>query len=467
MTGSTPHRFAPRRFRPRPQSPVQVLDIPFADPVSTFGALRGDGPAMLLDSAAPGPDTGRYTVVAIDPIDCIRAGWEDAFDRLADLSASLPAARAPAEWPLVPALIGSLGYELRRALERVPSRHPREDGPEDLVFGLFDTVAIFDVVDRRAAILAYDLDSRRPAPVLRARSLAGRIAGLEPAQPLRPAPGATWMPDRTPEAYAEHVRAVLDYIKAGDIYQANYTQRWVAELPVGFDPFESYRRLRALSPAPYAAYIQDGVGDAVLSASPERFLALSSDRRIDTRPIKGTRPRGATGAADRANAEALLASDKDRAENLMIVDLLRNDLGRVAERGSVAVPELNALHSFASVHHLVSTVTARLKRALGPLDLIRACFPGGSVTGAPKIRAMEIIDELEAARRGPYCGAIGWIGLDGAMELSIAIRTITVTRTRAIAQAGGGIVADSDPAAEYEEALTKARPLLAALDPTS
>jgi para-aminobenzoate synthetase component 1 len=275
------------------------------------------------------------------------------------------------------------------------------------------------------------------------------------------------MPDRTPEAYAEHVRAVLDYIKAGDIYQANYTQRWVAELPVGFDPFESYRRLRALSPAPYAAYIQDGVGDAVLSASPERFLALSSDRRIDTRPIKGTRPRGATGAADRANAEALLASDKDRAENLMIVDLLRNDLGRVAERGSVAVPELNALHSFASVHHLVSTVTARLKRALGPLDLIRACFPGGSVTGAPKIRAMEIIDELEAARRGPYCGAIGWIGLDGAMELSIAIRTITVTRTRAIAQAGGGIVADSDPAAEYEEALTKARPLLAALDPTS
>jgi para-aminobenzoate synthetase component 1 len=163
--------------------------------------------------------------------------------------------------------------------------------------------------------------------------------------------------------------------------------------------------------------------------------------------------------------EALRASPKDQAENLMIVDLLRNDLGRVAETGSVKVPELNALYSFASVHHLVSTVTAQLRKGLGQLDLIRASFPGGSVTGTPKIRAMEIVDELEAARRGAYCGAIGWIGLDGAMELSIAIRTITVTRDRLIAQAGGGIVADSDPAGEYQEALTKARPMLATLDP--
>jgi para-aminobenzoate synthetase component 1 len=456
---------APLVFRARAAASVHVAQIPFADPVATFAALCGGGLAVLLDSAAPGPDTGRYTIIGVDPIASIRTGWADAFERLEALTASLPRTRAPADWPFAPALMGSFGYELRRALEQVPSRHCNEDGPADLVFGLFDTIVAFDVIDRRAAVLAYDIDHRRREPILRCRDVAQRIANAKPLIGPPYIPGCAWIPDRTPDAYETHVRRVLDYIRAGDVYQANFTQRWVAPRPEGLEPFALYRRLRALSPAPYAAFIQDGAGNALLSASPERFLSLTADRRIDTRPIKGTRPRAADPAEDRAHAEALRSSAKDRAENLMIVDLLRNDLGRVAEIGSVAVPELNSLHSFASVHHLVSSVTARLRRGLGPLDLIRACFPGGSVTGAPKIRAMEIIDELEAGRRGPYCGAVGWIGLDGAMELSIAIRTLTVTADRVIAQAGGGIVADSDPAAEYQEALTKARPLLATLDP--
>ena len=439
--------------------------IPYRDPLAAYAALRGDGMAVLLDSAAAGPDSGRFSAVAVDPAATISANWPDAFERLEQLWASLPAIGSMSGWPIGPGLFGVFGYELRRALERAPSRHPREEGLPDLALGLFDTVVVFDRISQRAAIIACDLHPAREKPDVRAEDLARRIAAAPALPPVDWSTQAEWRAELLPGQHAAQVTKVLDYIRAGDIYQANFTQRWTARRPSGLDAFTLYRRLRALSPAPYAALVEDGQGNAVLSASPERFLSLSSDRRIDTRPIKGTRPRSAAPDEDRANAAALLASAKDRAENLMIVDLLRNDLGRVAETGSVAVPDLNALYSFASVHHLVSTVTAKLRRGLDPLDLIRASFPGGSVTGAPKIRAMEIIDELEAARRGAYCGAIGWIGLDRAMELSIAIRTITLTPDRVIAQAGGGIVSDSDPMGEYEEALSKARALLGTLDP--
>jgi para-aminobenzoate synthetase component 1 len=326
-------------------------------------------------------------------------------------------------------------------------------------------VIVFDLVERRAAILAAELSPDRLSAADRIAWCIGRLAKAPPLAALSWTTQAQWSADNDEVAYAAQVGRVLDYIRAGDIYQANFTQRWQALRPGGLSPFDLYRRLRQLSPAPYAALIEDVAGNAVVAASPERFLSLSPDGGIDTRPIKGTRPRGATPEEDLANLAALEASPKDQAENLMIVDLLRNDIGRVAETGSIKVPELNAPYSFASVHHLVSTVTGRLRPGLGPIDLIRACFPGGSVTGAPKIRAMEIIDELETARRGAYCGAIGWIGLDGAMELSIAIRTLTLTAERIIAQAGGGIVADSDPVGEYHEALAKARALLATLDP--
>jgi para-aminobenzoate synthetase component 1 len=449
---------------PKPSAAYVVRPIPYADPLELFAVLHGDGMAVLLDSAGPGPDTGRYSAVAFDPATVIRAEWPDALDRLGRLWKTLPRSASPPGWPIGPGFFGSFGYELRRALERVPSRHAREDEADDLLLGLFDTVVVFDLVERRVAVIAGDLVAGRPSAVSRVDLAVQRIATASALPPPDWTAAAQWVADHSPEDYAANVRRVLDYILAGDIYQANFTQRWIAPRPRGLTGFDLYRRLRELSPAPYAAFIQDGQGQAIVSASPERFLKLSPAGGVDTRPIKGTRGRGATEAEDRDFAASLLASAKDQAENLMIVDLLRNDLGRVAETGSVNVPELNALYSFASVHHLVSTVTARLRPGLGPIDLIRASFPGGSVTGTPKIRAMEIIDELEAGRRGAYCGAIGWIGLDGAMELSIAIRTLTLTRDRVIAQAGGGIVADSDPIGEYQEALTKARAMLAALD---
>jgi para-aminobenzoate synthetase component 1 len=259
------------------------------------------------------------------------------------------------------------------------------------------------------------------------------------------------------------VQRVIDYIFAGDIFQANLSQRFQAPMPADLSGFDLYRRLRAINPAPFAAMIKSE-DVHIVSASPERFLTLR-DGRVETCPIKGTRPRGATPEADRAFAAALLASEKDRAENVMIVDLLRNDLSRVCRDGTVEVPRLCELESFATVFHLVSTVTGILRPGLSAVDLLRACFPGGSITGAPKIRAMEIIAELEPTRRGPYCGSIGYVGFDGAMDSSIAIRTYAIKDGIVAFQAGGGIVADSRPADEYDETLAKARALIAALSP--
>jgi para-aminobenzoate synthetase component 1 len=227
------------------------------------------------------------------------------------------------------------------------------------------------------------------------------------------------------------------------------------------DAWGLYQRLRRRNPAPFAAYLDTG-DVQIVSASPERFLELKG-RQVETRPIKGTRPRGSTTEEDARLGDELLASEKDRAENVMIVDLLRNDLSRVCRDHSVLTPEICALESFATVHHLVSTVTGELRPGLDAVDLLRATFPGGSITGAPKIRAMEIIAELEPTRRGPYCGAIGWVGCDGRMDTSITIRTYAIKERQVAFQAGGGIVADSDPAAEYEETLDKARALIEAL----
>jgi para-aminobenzoate synthetase component 1 len=262
------------------------------------------------------------------------------------------------------------------------------------------------------------------------------------------------------------IRRTIDYIEAGDIYQANITQRFQAPLPAefhgsGLERLALYRALRERNPATFAAFLDFG-RTAILSSSPERFLKLV-DGGIETRPIKGTRPRADDAAADAALARELLASEKDRAENLMIVDLLRNDLGRTAKLGSVKVPVLFGLESYATVHHLVSVVTAELEAGRDAVDLLRLAFPGGSVTGAPKIRAMEIIAELEPTARGPYCGAIGYLSADGAMDTNIVIRTCLIDGDRISFQVGGGIVADSDPEAEWQESLTKARALIETL----
>jgi len=323
------------------------------------------------------------------------------------------------------AAVGYLGYGLRRHIERLPDSVVDDLRIPDCHLAFYNRVHPFD-----------------PRPLL----------------PPAPAPGLPPQLDElrstsTRQAYEDAVRRALAYIQAGDIYQVNLSQRFQA--PCGRDPFDTYLCLRAQSPAPFAAYLRYP-DFAVLSSSPERFLHYRTrDRLIETRPIKGTRPRGLDPQADRALAKELLAGVKDRAENVMIVDLERNDLGKVATVGSVVVTGLYELETYATVHHLTSTVQARLRADRDIIDLLRATFPGGSITGAPKIRAMQIIDELEPVARGVYTGAIGYIGFDGSTDLNVAIRTMIIKDSIASFHVGGGIVADSDPAWEYEETLHK------------
>ena len=336
-----------------------------------------------------------------------------------------------------------MGASIDRA-ERAPGALP---GIPDMLFGFYDTVFTFDHAAHEATLTA---PSERRA--------AAALARLANPPGLPAPPSLHWHAATARETHMDRVEKTLRYIAAGDIYQANIAATFEAARPKDLDPATLYLKLRAKSPAPFGAYIDCGHGCAILSASPERFIHLHENGAIETRPIKGTRPRSADPQADAALAADLQSSAKDRAENLMIVDLLRNDLARAAT--GVTVPELFALESFAHVHHLVSTIRATLKPGLGAVDLLRAAFPGGSITGAPKLRAMDIIAELERHARGPYCGSAAWLGFDGAMDSNILIRTITVAADRIVAQAGGGIVADSDPQAEWEEVLVKIMPLL-------
>ncbi|WP_404382716.1 aminodeoxychorismate synthase component I [Caenispirillum salinarum] len=439
---------------------ILALEIPYRDPLAAVAPLAAEPGAVLLDAAAPRDPRGRYAYVCARPraLDRLRLGEADPF---AVLDALRPEHRPalPGLPPFQTGVVALLGYELGGAVERLPApAHDDLDLP-DLWAARYDTMAAFDTAERRAWVISAEGEDA-------ARAFAG-LLGSGAADDLPP-PAATpvpWRPERRRPEHEDAVARTIAYIHAGDIFQANITQRFLGEMPVGLPVFDLYRRLRACSPAPFAAWMALGEGAAIASVSPERFLSLDAAGRVETRPIKGTAPRGATPEEDAANAAALTRSVKDRAENLMIVDLLRNDIGRVCATGSVKVPALAALETFVSVHHLVSEVEGRLAPGRSAVDLLRACFPGGSITGAPKVRAMEIIAELEPARRGPYCGSIAWIGADGSMDSSIVIRTLCIGASgRVAAQAGGGIVADSSPAGEYEESLTKAAPLLRALD---
>ena len=326
--------------------------------------------------------------------------------------------------------VGYLAYELKRFVENLPQRVSDDLGLPECYLCFYDRIAGFD-----------------PRPHAVAGSALPRYSPLDDAD----VPPSNF----SREDYRRAVRRARDYIFAGDVYQVNLSQRF--QLPLASSPFEAYLRLRGHNPAPFAAYLNLPEAQ-VLSASPERFLRFDPDnRRVQTRPIKGTRPRGRTPEEDEAMARELVESEKDRAENVRIVDLERNDLGRVAEIGSVRVRELAALETLPTVFHLTSMVEATLREDSDLVDLLLATFPGGSITGAPKIRAMEIIDELEPTVRSVYTGAIGRIGFDGSMDLNIAIRTIVVRDGTANFQAGGGIVADSDPEMEYQETLHKAR----------
>ena len=463
--------------------PTAVLarEIAWLEPLAAFEAVRGLPWPVFLDSARVDPRLGRWSYVAADPF--LRLTSKDGRitlgersftgDPLAVLQRALAHYRLDHDpslpMPFQTGAVGWLGYDLAHHLERLP--HPAADDMAfpDLALGFYDAVLAFDLLERRAWILSSGWPEATPEASMhrrkaRADQLAARLGHAARPAPEEADPPVVPHANFTRAGYEAAVRRVVEYILDGDIFQANLSQRFLADLPSGLDGWSLYRRLRVRNPAPFAAYLMTGAVE-IVSASPERFLKLEG-RRVENRPIKGTRPRGGSPEEDRRLGEELVASEKDRAENVMIVDLLRNDLSRVCRDHTVLTPEICVLESFATVHHLVSTVAGELRPGLDAVDLLRATFPGGSITGAPKIRAMEIIAELEPTARGPYCGAIGWLGADGWMDTNITIRTYAIKDGQVAFQAGGGIVADSDPAAEYEETLDKARALIEALGGT-
>ncbi|MCA1908772.1 MAG: aminodeoxychorismate synthase component I [Magnetospirillum sp.] len=433
--------------------PKTVLDLPAADPIAFFAPLADDPLAVLLDSAARGDPRSRYSYIAADPVDVLVGDGTAPFVRLkARLAARHDSARTGLP-PFQGGFAGWLSYDLGRHLERLPPPHPAQPSFPDCVLGEFNAVAAFDHQQGQAWVVGEDKA---------ARHLRDRLMAAPALPPVDWLTGVQAQPDLSRDQYQARVARVVDYIRAGDVFQANLAQRFTATAPPGLSAFDLYRRMRHLAPGPFSAFI--GGGDCVLAAvSPERFLSLDAQGHVESRPIKGTRPRHADPLRDRALALELADSAKDRAENLMILDLMRNDLSRVCAIGSVRAPTRMGLESFPAIHHLVSVVTGTLRPGLGAVDLLQAAFPPGSITGAPKIRAMEIIAELETAPRGPYCGAHGWFGDDGAMDLAVAIRVAAWRDGQVAIHAGGGITAESDPAAEYDETLVKAGPILRAL----
>lgn len=437
---------------------------------------------FLLESGRGYGELGRFSFLGCDPFLVVksvgrrvevtgsqgrRTFTASPFDVIDDLLArySLPKGDYPV--PFVGGAVGYLGYDLGRLIERLPNRPLDDLRTPESVLCWYDTLVAYDHTSRKAYAISTGLPERRgPKRAARAKSrldeLLGIVTGASATEGhlhnTKQSLGKLTS-TFTKAAYINAIARAKEHIVAGDIYQVNLSQRF--SVPWRVSPWTLYKRLQRINPSPFAAYLQYP-GFAVVSASPERFLRRTGDL-IETRPIKGTRPRGKTPAADRRLARQLQASAKDRAEHIMIVDLERNDLGRVAKIGSVRVAKMMALERFPTVHHLVSTVQAALPRETPVGDLLRATFPGGSITGAPKIRSMEIIDELEPVSRGIYTGAIGYFSATGDLDINIAIRTFVVKEGIAHFHAGGGIVYDSDPAAEYQETLDKARALFEAL----
>lgn len=440
--------------------------VPPPNPFDTCVRFSGLPHLLFLDSSAHGtPGGGRYSFLTADPV---------AVGRTPEAARELlrPHRRPPLPGlpPFQGGIAGYLGYDWGAELEHVARPGADRVTPQlpDVLLALYDWVITWDHLEAKAWLVSTGIEAggrghsnqraTARATWVRERLLAAAPAVRDPS-PVAIAPECTV----SRAEYEAGVSRIREYIAAGDVYQVNLAQRFHATFRGS--PLALYRRLRARNPAPFGAYLEFA-GAAITSVSPERLLRLdATTRAAEARPIKGTRPRGATPAEDAALARALSASEKDRAENIMIVDLLRNDLGKVCRPGSVTVPKLFALESHPTVHHLVSTVTGVLADDRDAFDLLRAAFPGGSVTGAPKIRAMEIIAELERAPRGVYCGAIGYVSLTGAMDFNIPIRTIVLRDGMATFHAGAGIVWDSEPAAEYEETLAKARPMLDAVTP--
>lgn len=504
-----------------PGAPVAMLrwtevEGPPPDLVDVCDALRVEACPWLLDSALVGHPLGRFSFVGADPsliarihgerleLHCRRAslpGVSPGFhacegDPLEAMRRLLPRVSigdvtfdepAP-DLPFLGGAVGYLGYALGASIEPV-AMSPRDGlGFPDATLLFVDRLIAVDHQRRRCFVVGWGFGAGESDALLRAdesvavaREWIARAKTREPlrktrkTRSTRPSRGHEWARRRAllsaevpgtaerslePGAYAARVREIIEEVEAGNVYEANLTQR--ISLPFDADPFSLYRALRRESPAPFACFVELPEG-AILSSSPERFVQLTEAGAVESRPIKGTRPRGANAAEDAALAGALGSSEKDRAENLMIVDLVRNDLGRVCETGSIEVPELMAIEAYAGVFQMVSSVTGRLRRDCDAMDLLRATFPPGSMTGAPKIAAMRLIDRAEPVQRGVYSGAIGYFDVRGGFDLSVVIRTLLVEKGRAHIHVGGAVVADSIPDDEHAETIDKARSLLAAV----
>ncbi len=437
-------------------------------PVSAFLKLRADGPAFLLESAEQGQRVGRWSFIGWRPRSVLRWRLEDGGDPYALAAEEVARHRqapAPGLPPFTGGAVGFFGFDCVRAVE--PLGPPNEDvlGLPDMALMLSDVLVAFDHLRHEVTILAnaYLDDPGGPEEAhARARDriaeVRERLAGpLPPHQGGEPRPEPAFEPNMPREAFEAMVGRIVEYIHAGDAFQVVPSQRWSADAPV--EPFSIYRGLRAVNPSPYMYFLDFG-DFQIVGASPEPLLTVAG-RRASTRPIAGTRPRGEDD--DRIAAE-LLADEKERAEHVMLVDLGRNDLGRVCEYGSVEVEDFMIVETYSHVIHIVSQVAGTLREDVGPMQALGAVLPAGTLSGAPKVRAMEIIDELEPVKRGAYGGAVGWLSYAGDLDTCICIRTVVVKDGVAHVQAGGGTVADARPDYEYEESRAKARGVVRAIE---
>ncbi|MEZ8777920.1 aminodeoxychorismate synthase component I [Vibrio splendidus] len=424
--------------------------------------------AMLLRSASESHVDSRYDILVAQPIatfetigaettvnvneEC-EVSTSDPFELLDQYQQQLlPTTTEHSELPFVGGALGYFSYDLGRRVETLPSLAQRDIEAPDMAVGLYEWAIVVDHKLKTACIVGQNIDSH--LDWLTSQSKHNAV--------IQPAFGLTtpWQSNMSQDSYANKFDSVQEYLLSGDCYQINLAQRFRADYQGS--EWLAYEKLEQYNSAPFSGFIRLE-HSAILSVSPERFLELNSGT-IETKPIKGTRPRSENPMIDDANAQDLVNADKDQAENLMIVDLLRNDIGRVAKPGSVHVPKLFDIESFPAVHHLVSTIRADLDDQYSATDLLRACFPGGSITGAPKVRAMQIIEELEPHRRSAYCGSIGYISRNGRMDTSITIRTLVAENNTLYAWAGGGVVFDSDCASEYQETLDKLSRILPVLE---
>ncbi|MEX2174867.1 MAG: anthranilate synthase component I family protein [Pirellulaceae bacterium] len=461
--------------------PIAVELRPTPDLEAALIRFAAQPHSLFLDSALRDPRLGRYSFLTVDPFDffIVPADGSDGLALLGEKLAPWRAIHRPDLPPFQGGAAGMMSYELSRSLERIPAPRFQEFAVPALAVGLYDIVLAIDHVEQRAWLVSHgfpetDAARRRRRALDRIEQFQAWLAGPAPPAfrqetpilavgemaPSYAVPGpAGLVSNFTADGYRQTVQRAIDYLHAGDIFQVNLSQRLL--FPAHGDPLAMYLRLRQCNPATFAAWFDLGEWQ-IASASPERFVGVQG-RQVEARPIKGTRRRTAWAEADLFAGDELLESDKDRAENTMIVDLMRNDLSRVCQLDSIRVTQLCGLELYQFVQHLVSVVRGTLRDGCTPLDLLRGAFPGGSITGAPKVRAMQVIAELEPTARGPYCGSIGYLGFDGWLDLSILIRTITAGRGWWQLPVGGGIVAQSSPQREYEETWHKATGLLRAL----